>query len=170
MNNLHKNNQNSELLNKTKKEFGKYYINNDNKFTKRINSLNSSKGFALNKKNISNKKKYNGINQKLKIVKFNNFSFNSYKTNDSINLKYIKTILGHSNYITSMSIFRSGELVSVSWDKSINIYDINFNILQHIENAHENNIINKIDIKDDITFATISPFQIRIWIKKKIIL
>ena len=148
----------------------KSFINNKIEFTKKFNTLNSSKGFYLyKKKRISNKKMYffNCVNQNLKNGKFNNLSFNSYKKIDSINLKLIKTILVHSNYITSMSIFPSGELISVSWDKSINIYDINFNILQHIENAHENNIINKVDIKDEKNFVTISPYQIRIWVKQK---
>ena len=44
----------------------------------------------------------------------------------------IKLIKTHNENITSLSIFPSGNLISVSSDKSIKIFDINFNVLQNI--------------------------------------
>ena len=46
-----------------------------------------------------------------------------------INLKYIKSIQSHNDWINSLSIFPSGNIISVSNDKSINTYDITLNIL-----------------------------------------
>ena len=82
------------------------------------------------------------------------------------NLKNIKTIKAHSNSISSISVFPLGNLVSVSKDKSINIYDNNFNIIQTIINAHDSKIT-YVDVKDENNFVTCSnDKKIKIWIKK----
>jgi phospholipase A-2-activating protein len=82
------------------------------------------------------------------------------------NLKIIKTIKAHSNSISSISVFPLGNLVSVSKDKSINIYDNNFNIIQTIINAHDSKIT-YVDVKDENNFVTCSnDKKIKIWIKK----
>jgi len=83
-----------------------------------------------------------------------------------IDLKLIKTINVNNNSINSISIFPSGNIVLIS-DKSIKILDLNFNILQYIQNAHEK-IITYIDIKDENNFITCSyNKEIKIWIKNK---
>ena len=65
-----------------------------------------------------------------------------------------------------MSQFPSGNIISVSEDKSIIIYNNNFNILQIIENAH-NDFISYIDIKNENNFVTSSyDYSIKTWIKK----
>ena len=46
------------------------------------------------------------------------------------NLQNINSIQPHKNIINSASTFPSGNIISVSRDKSIIIYDINLNILQ----------------------------------------
>ena len=51
----------------------------------------------------------------------------------SCNLTNIKSIEPHKNWINSISCFPSGNIISVSSDKSINIYDINLNIVQNIK-------------------------------------
>ena len=68
----------------------------------------------------------------------------------------------------SVKIFPSGNIISVSDDKSINIFDgTNYKILQSIKNAHNDSIIN-ISIKDENNFATCSDDKcINIWTKKK---
>ena len=66
-----------------------------------------------------------------------------------------------------MGVFPSGNISSVSKDKSIHIYDNNLNILQDIQNAHED-LICYIDIKDENNFVTCSNDKnIKTWIKKE---
>ena len=85
------------------------------------------------------------------------------------NPKKINSIESHTSSINSLSKFPSGNIISVSSDKSIKIYDTNLNIIQNISNAHDNGI-NYISIKDENNFATCSKDKnIKTWIKKKII-
>ena len=61
--------------------------------------------------------------------------------------------------------FPSGNVIFTSKDKSIIIYDIHFNILQNIPNAHNKGIL-YVEIKDENTFITcFSDKNIRLWIK-----
>ncbi len=84
-----------------------------------------------------------------------------------MNLKFVKSIEGYNGTISSMSIFPSGNIISVSFDKAIKIYDQDFNILQNILNAHEKSIV-YVDIKDDNNFVTCSgDLTIKTWIKKE---
>ena len=84
----------------------------------------------------------------------------------SCNLKKITSIHCHNSWITSVSIFPSGNIISTSNDKSIIIYDILFNILQNIQNAHDH-YINYVEIKDENNFITCSyDKSIKTWIKK----
>ena len=83
------------------------------------------------------------------------------------NLFLKKFIKGHDNCINKISIFPSGNLISVSNDKSIKIYNNKFNLLQHIPNAHDD-WINYVDIKDENNFVTCSyDKNIKTWIKKE---
>ncbi len=73
----------------------------------------------------------------------------------------------HKDMITSISTFPSGNIISVSRDKSIIIYDIHLNILQNIQKAHDN-IINYVEVKDENNFVTCSNDKsIKLWIKKE---
>ena len=84
----------------------------------------------------------------------------------NLDFKYIKLI--KTNYITSLSIFPLGNIISVSTDKSIKIYDINFKIIQTIQVAH-NLRIASVTIKDENNFVTSSDDgSIKTWIKKTI--
>ena len=71
------------------------------------------------------------------------------------NLKNITSIHCNNAPITSVSIFPSGNIISTSADKSIIIYDIFFNILQNIQNAHDD-CITYVEIKDENNFITCS--------------
>ena len=83
------------------------------------------------------------------------------------NLQNINSIKPHKNTINSASTFPSGNIISVSRDKSIIIYDINLNILQKIENSH-NDWIYYVEVIDENNFITSSADQsIKLWIKKK---
>ena len=85
---------------------------------------------------------------------------------NNLDFKYINSI--KTNYITSLSIFPLGNIISVSNDKSIKIYDINFKIIQNIQAAH-NLRISSVNIKDENNFVTSSDDgSIKTWIKKTI--
>jgi len=82
------------------------------------------------------------------------------------NLQNINSIQPHKNIINSLSTFPSGNIISVSNDQSIIIYDINLNILQNIQNAH-NDWINYVEVIDENNFITCSEDEkIKLWIKK----
>ena len=85
-----------------------------------------------------------------------------------INLQNINSIQPHNENIYSISTFPSGNIISVSKDNSIKIYDIHLNILQNIINAHDD-AIGYIEVKDDNNFMTCSSDKsIKLWIKKGI--
>ena len=82
-------------------------------------------------------------------------------------IKEIKQNNSTNNIITSMSIFPSGNIISVSTNKAITIYDNNFNILQNIQNSH-NDKVNFVNVKDENNFVTCSCDKcIKTWIKEE---
>ncbi len=84
------------------------------------------------------------------------------------NLTIINIFKPHIKTINAMLTFPSGNIISVSDDKSIIIYDSHLKIINKIENAHTDWIIS-VDIKDDNNFVTCSiDKSIKTWIKKKI--
>ena len=83
------------------------------------------------------------------------------------NFNIIMSKKEHNNHIIFMSGFPSGNIISVTKDKSIHIIDNNLNILQDIQNAHED-LIGCVDIKDENNFVTCSNNKnIKTWIKKE---
>jgi len=83
------------------------------------------------------------------------------------NLQKINSIEPHKSFINKVSTFPSGNIISVSADKSIKIYDIHLNELQNIKNAHDNSIA-YVEIKDENNFITCSSDKsIKFWIKKE---
>ena len=83
------------------------------------------------------------------------------------NLKKIKTVNARIYWINSISVFpSSGNIISVSDDKTIKIYDQQFNEIQTIQNAHNDSII-YVSIKDEKNFVTCSSDKsIKTWNKK----
>jgi WD40 repeat protein len=61
-----------------------------------------------------------------------------------------------------MSIFPSGNLISISKDKSIKIWDIELNLLQRIQ---EENLISDINIKDENNFIICTLCFIKIYFR-----
>jgi len=115
----------------------------------------------LSEENEKNKNKIKGIEKKLDYLEKNVFK----KSKPRINLIHIKSLKLHKESIISISHFPSGKIISVSKDKSIKIFDVNFNFLENIENAHEG-IINYVEVKDENTFLTCSyDKNIKIWKK-----
>ena len=89
------------------------------------------------------------------------------KIKNKTNLLLKNTIYGHDSVVVCVSIFPSGNIVSVSYDKTIKIYDNDFNILQCIQEGHDDKII-FVDIKDDNYFEACSlDKSIKTWIKKE---
>ena len=80
------------------------------------------------------------------------------------NLYHIKTIYEYNGNINCVSIFPSGNIISVSWNGSIIIYNLNFNIIQSIKTI-DNDIL-YVSIKDENNFITCSRDKnIKIWKK-----
>ncbi len=157
-------NENKLLNGSLKKEITKLNIKSnlfekENKFEKEENiSLRE-----LINKNENKIKEYKYIiketeNRIIKIEKINILKNKQFRK-----IKFIKV---HNNKdINRISIFPSGKIISISDDKSINIYDDKFNNLQQINNAHSDKVI-YIDIKDEDNFVTCSSYNnIKTWIK-----
>ena len=85
--------------------------------------------------------------------------------NEEFNMNNILNINAHDKEISSLSFFPCGNIISVSWDKSIKIWDIEMNLIQKIENAHDKNI-NYIYVINNESFITCSnDLSIKIWMK-----
>ena len=109
---------------------------------------------------------YFDTNTKLILDKKENFTkeTNEIKIEE---LNQINSIQSHLSWIRSLSIFPSGNIISVSNDQSINIYDNTLKIIQSISKAHDH-IIYYVSVKDDNNFVTCSLDEsIKTWIKKE---
>ena len=126
-----------------------------------INYNNLNIELILDKKVLDDIKRINTINYIIKQEKNTKTQFLN------INLEKIKSITAHNDIISSISLFPIGNLVSVSTDKSIKIWDQNLNFIQLIKNAHDDYIY-YVNVKDDNFFITCSrDLSIRIWKKKE---
>ena len=126
-----------------------------------------------NKNNIKKEEMENIINeQRIKInnleEKIKNYELKNKKIQlTKCNLKKIKTINIENEWINSISKFPSGNIISVSYDKEIKIFDKNISLIQNIKNGHNDDII-YVDIKDENNFITCSGDKsIKTWIKKE---
>ena len=130
-------------------------------------SNNSNEKIKEESQNIKNEniKENKNIQKKSEIIKKEKKEEKKELKQQKINFINIKTIKAHSESILSISQFPTGEIISSSSDKSIKIWDKNFNIIQNIPNAH-NNWIYYISIKDKNNFASSSNKIINIWIKQ----
>ena len=170
---LKKKNYNSnEVIEKLINEFenikneNKYLKENNEKLNKRI-ELIEKENEELKKYKDINKNKINEIEKRIEILEGFHFIKNKYKIQlTKCNLININTIESHID-INSICSFPSGNIISVSGDKSIIIYDIHLNILQQIQNAHDN-YIGYVEVKDENNFITCSKDKsIKLWIKKE---
>ena len=90
------------------------------------------------------------------------------KINENKNLFQLYQIIPHKEQINSISIFPNGNIISVSRDRSIQIYDSNFLLIQKISEAHKETIAN-LYIKNDNFFITCSKDRsINFWKKQNI--
>ena len=115
----------------------------------------------------TNEKSNNKIEKENEIINEskNNKIFKKHYKIIKCNLQNIESIQPHNNSITSVSSFPSGNIISVSIDYSIIIYDIDLNILQTIKYY---NYIYYVEVKDENNFITCSyDNSIKLWIKKE---
>ena len=140
------------------------YENLNKKFLSSEKDVKEEVEKKIEKKNIESK--INQFENRIKILEGFHFIKNKHKTQlKNCNLKNINSIKSHIKRINSVSSFPSGNIISVSADKSIKIYDIHLNILQNIENAH-NDAIAYVEVKDENNFMTCSTDKsIKLWIK-----
>ena len=154
-------------------------------FNQKIDELNKKIEFiekenSLSKKEIKGQKniieeqniKIDNYENKINVLEEKLKQLEDFKNNINIKevikeIKTTKSINLHEDTINSISIFPSGNIVSVSRDKSIKIFDNKNNkILQNIKNAH-NDSISYVNIKDENNFVTCSwDKNIKTWIKK----
>ena len=79
--------------------------------------------------------------------------------------KGVKSLKIHDDIINSISLFPSGNIISVSYDKSMKIFDRNFKILQIIKNG---SWINYVDVKDENNFVVcLGDKRIITYVKKE---
>ena len=140
----------NELIEKLVSEI-KEIKNENNKLKNRIELIENNNNELKNKIKIL--EGYHKDKYKIKLTK--------------CNLQNINSIQPHNSYINSLSSFPSGNIISVSADKSIIIYDIHLNILQNIQNAHDEGI-NYVEVKDENNFITCSTDKsMKLWINKE---
>ena len=90
------------------------------------------------------------------------------KINENKNLFQLYQIIPHKEQINSISIFPNGNIISVSRDRSIQIYDSNFLLIQKISEAPKETIAN-LYIKNDNFFITCSKDRsLNFWKKQNI--
>jgi len=121
------------------------------------------------KNELSNtKKEINFLNEKIKnLEEKNELILEKQRKNIPLiktSLEFKKSLIAHDSGITSISYFPSGDLISVSYDKSIKFWSKNdFKLLNSIENAHNKNI-NYVCVKDQNNFLTCSSDKnIKFW-------
>ena len=139
---------------------------------KEINNFKTIIESSIKQNEITIKENKNSINLTIKNPYQNQIDlililFQTKKELKIINYNNIKTIDAYDDgTVTSLSIFPSGNIVSVSDNKSIKIFDNEFNIIQIIKNAHDDSIY-YVNVKDENNFATCSRDKsIKTWIKK----
>ena len=140
----------NELIEKLINEI-KEIKNENNKLKNRIEKI-ENKNNILNKRIELIENNNNELKNKIKILE--GYHKDKYKIKlTKCYLQNINYIQPHNNWITSLSSFPSGNIISVSSDKSIIIYDIHLNILQKIKNAHDDSIV-YVEVKDENNFIT----------------
>ena len=112
------------------------YLKEENRNLKKNNIKLNNRIKLIEEEKINKDNKINEMEKRIERLE----KFHKYETKiqlTSCNLTNIKSIQPHNDWINSISCFPSGNIITVSNDKSINIYDINLNILQNIKNAHD---------------------------------
>ena len=166
------------LIDKTNnlEEQNKNLILQIEKLSEKLEELKEENLLMKNRDNNieSNNLENNGIFQKLKTLEnkieiLEDFHFIKDKRKiqlTSSNLKNINIIKEHKDWINSISTFPSGNIISVSDDKIIKIFNIHFNLIQEIIDSHDDNIT-YVNVKDENNFMTCSSDEtIKFWTKK----
>ena len=161
----------SQKINQIKYDIETYYnkvksINTNNNIYEN-DKKNNFKQYILNSineqiKNLKNLSSYNNISNTLNSI----LNIEKFEQLTKPNLKKIKTIEAHNDSVYLITLFPSGNLISISGDQSIKIWNESFNLIQNIEKAHDN-LIYYVDVKDENNFASCSFDEwIKIWQRK----
>ena len=152
------------IINKFQNEILK--LNNKIELIAKENNEQKEQNKILKEEIKEKKNKINEMEKKIKILEQFHIEKDKIKY-PNLNLKHINSIIAHEKIINSLSIFPSGNIISVSSDQSIKIFENNtLKIIQHIENAHNNSII-YVSVKDENNFVTCSSDKnIKTWIKQ----
>ena len=158
---------NVELRIEEKSKLSEEFIEKLIKQIKKIKEEN--KKFELRFKNIEKKENEKQIKKEVnnsnKNIKDNSKKIKKQLTNCNLEIK--SSIKAHTDNIYSLSIFPSGNIISVSKDKSIRIFDNQLKNIQKILNAHENSIT-YVSVKDENNFVTCSfDKNIKTWFKNE---
>ena len=157
-------NNNIEQLKQLKNNISTYFkkmkTKKENITTYDSDPNNNYKKLLMNNlKEIKENTVIEGVEKNFKKI-VNLFPSNFFDTN----FKHISSI-PRKTFILSIASFPSNKLVAVLDDKSIEIYDKQFSILQSIPNAHSD-LIRYVSVKDEEHFATCSnDSSIKTWIK-----
>ena len=103
------------------------YLKEENSDLKKNNNELNERIKLIEEDKLKKENKINEMEKRIKRLE----GFHKVETKiqlTSSNLTNIKSIEPHKNWINSISCFPSGNIISVSNDKSINIYDNNLNI------------------------------------------
>ena len=158
-------NQKIEFLENKNQIFEEQIMNNERIYNKKEKELFQLEKSKKQYKNDNFEKKIDELENNVKILTKNIDCLIQETQITHLNLKQINLIKTHNDYINSISVFPSGNIITVSSDKSIKIYDNYLNLIQQINDAHEK-IITNVDIKDEKNFITCSNDKsIKIWIK-----
>ena len=136
---------------KISEEFRELVVNQIDELKNQFQQLNQK---IISKENDKQNNENENENQK-KIITSNKNEINNIENKNNLNneiekdnLKNIKSFKAHNDQINLISIFPSGNLISISNDYSINIYTDTFELIQNIQNAHDD-WITYIDINED---------------------
>ena len=159
----HENQELNLKVKKLKNNFEEYQEQNHVIPNNQINNKQNDNDINNNNKDNN---QFKDFEQRLKILE--DFHFIKGKNKIQIeksSLTNINVINAHDDWINSISTFPSGNIISVSDDFSIKIFNIHFNLIQTIEDQNESAIY-YVEVKDDNNFITCSSDEtIKIWIK-----
>ena len=127
--------------------------------------------------NLQNNYLTNDIKSILDMIKEKSFKFNinhnnldeftpksKFQKNPKICFKCIKTLKGHTDYVTSLIVLSDGKIVSGSADKTIKIWNPmdKYNCIRTLE-GHNSNVCSLMRLKDDKIVSGSFDRTIKIW-------
>jgi len=127
-----------------------------NKINEKIELLEKENKMIIDE-NKKLKEKNDEINERIKQLElFHNYYYknkNEIQITKCDNIEIIKKSKEHKNHVNALATFPSGNLISVSKDSTIKIYDENLNVLETIEDNDNDGLI-YVEVKNEDNFIT----------------